>query len=207
MKNTEEPHDAVTEIVAQSEQEALPWKCPKCPKRFTTKAGVVMHDRRVHTKTLKSWGQKGFKPNPDNKPRKIYPSDRSVVKRRKYREMRDRYHAMGLDAKGRPFKSETGKKVSTSMMRRKGPVKWTPERKAKFRATMRKKAQARRWIVPPPTPPILSTKKRLQFVYPISNKIPAEQDKPEQEKPTNIRKVRFCPFCGEHLERHLYETP
>jgi hypothetical protein len=212
---TPDKTDTVTEISEAAAKEAMPWKCPKCTKRFTSKAGLFMHNGRVHAKNIVAAGQKGFKPNPDNKKRKQnYPSDSSAVKRRKYQAMRDKFHAMGLDAKGRPFKTEYGRRTSLAM-RGKGPQAWTPERRAKFKATWRRKEREKAGAQLPGGklhPNSLSAKKRIQFVYPTPGTPPTIEEAiantwPE-DKPTNIRKVRYCPFCGEHIEKHLYdETP
>jgi predicted RNA-binding Zn-ribbon protein involved in translation (DUF1610 family) len=211
MNTDTDTNDAVTEHIKAAAQEAMPHKCPKCTKRFTSKAGLAMHNMRVHTGQLKAPGQKGFKPNP-NKRKHSFPSDSAAVKRKKYQQMRDRFHAMGLDAKGRPFKSEYGRRTSLAM-RGKGPQAWTPERRAKFKATWRRKEREKAGAQLPGGklhPNSLTAKKRIQFVYPTPEQ--HTQDKatmeeaiantwPNPERTTTA--IRFCPHCGNNIERHL----
>ena len=162
-------------------------------------AGVNMHDARVHTKKILARGQDGWKPNPKARAeRKNFPSSSLETRRRKYRETRDRFYAMGLDAKGNPFKSELGKRISLSQLA--GPPRnrtWTPERTARFKATMlrlqREKARQKLHHTP-------NSSKRIQFVYPIPG-----EDKPEPTpKPTaTTSAIKFCPHCGTNIERYL----
>lgn len=183
-----------------------------------------MHDARVHTKRILARGQKGFKANPANyRRKKNYPSNDLALRRAKYYERRDHFRAMGLDAKGKPFKSKWGRELSDHIARKRQTQtnphsldnlklgrRWSPERKARHSRIMRKRARQKAMALArygsgaqmfeaggkPPS------HKRIQFVYPIPGPEPTIA-----ETTTNIRKVRYCPFCGEHIEKHLYETP
>lgn len=209
--------------VTSTEPDITPFRCPKCPKSFISQAGLNMHNMRVHTKQILARGQKGFKANPKARARKAnYPSSDLATRRAKYRQTRDHYRALGLDAKGRPFKTAWGRKVSERMSRMseeaREKLRWTPERKAKFSRTMRKIAarKAAMRYTHGFEAPVTPKAKRIQFVYPTPETnaeseikklramtVPTEH----ADKPTNIRRVRYCPFCGELIERHLYETP
>jgi predicted RNA-binding Zn-ribbon protein involved in translation (DUF1610 family) len=157
-------NDAVTQITREAVIEAMPFKCPKCPKRFTSKAGLTMHNMRVHTQNT---GYKWKQSKSHNWDTSILEKQRLARRRAYQQKLRARYKTQGKDSRGYPKDTVDRNK-------------WTPERMAKFQATMRKKALS---------------KQRIQIVYPK----PGETVTPDKVTST----IRFCPHCGNNLEKHL----
>lgn len=96
--------------------------------------------------------------------------------RRKYQKnLRERYYREGKNSRGEQM--PPGWKPRANIP----GVRWSPERRRKFQRTMR-----------------LLKSKRIQIVYPDPRET---QQQPEPTK--NVRKMNFCPYCGEDIMRHL----
>lgn len=189
-----------------------------CPRGFDTAQQLAMHKIRMHThrfvrshKTKKaaieSRKEKQRRYNaamraryiaqgltsagkPRKKPVKAFPRTNSpAYKALKYRESRDRYWALGLNAKGKPLKMQG---VALDNLRKAQEKRRAAERRTKH--TMKNKH------------------KRIRFVYPL----PAEPEEVEafapqtgnaaEMEPTPTPKwvhaqLHFCPKCGEQLTK------
>lgn len=169
-----------------------------------------MHDMRVHSKKLGT----GYK----WKKKKLSPSDSAAYKHKVYIAQRDRWRALGLNAHGKPFSTRWGAQrsgVTAPKLKgnprslanlKRGGTKWTPERTAKFKRTMRRIAREksmRQAGGKPPHPNSLAAKKRIQFVYPTPDQIDAAvRATPNMINPPTTA-IRFCPHCGNNIEKHL----
>ena len=133
------------------------YQCAKCPKSFQTKSGLRMHVGRVHTKTITN---------------RIHRTSAARYERKKLyqAELRARYRAQGLNAKGEPLKNP-------NHYMRQSPHPWSAARHKKFQATAKRK--------------------KLMYVYPVPKDQPISLDKPV-EATTN--KICFCPYCGNNIE-------
>lgn len=167
-ENTDEQR-TTSENIAVADK--LPFfQCPKCPKSFTTPQGLSMHDLRVHSKKLGT-GYKWKQRQSHNWDTSVLEKERLARRRAYQRKLRARYKLQGRDSRGYPVKTVD-------------PRKWTTERLSKFQSTMRRKALEKK-----------NPQKRLQFVYPITEAVPTEQ------QPKSV--IRFCPHCGTNIERYL----
>jgi predicted RNA-binding Zn-ribbon protein involved in translation (DUF1610 family) len=165
--------------------------CPKCGKGFKSSPALRMHTVRAHGK--------GWDTTANLKNRKGNKEEQLEHRRVYQRELRARYYREGKNSKGelmpkgwkaRPRGGNSGMKLP----------KWSPERLAKFRRTMRKKALLRN----KPT-------ERIQIVYPdpreeqqkineaIANTWPSEKD-------IIVPTLKYCPNCGEHLEGWRHQS-
>jgi uncharacterized C2H2 Zn-finger protein len=163
--------------------------CPKCGKMFKPGASLRMHIVRIHGKGWDTGAN--FK-----RGRKAKSREEQLEKKRIYQlGLRARYYAQGRNSRGekmpkgwkpRPRGGNTGMSLP----------KWSPERMAKFKRTMREKAKLRNRSNE-------AIQKRIQIVYPDPKYGERIDDKPEQE--AVIPHLKFCPNCGEHLEgwRHV----
>jgi hypothetical protein len=139
-----------------------------CGKAFQSANALRMHKARVHG-------------NMQGQPRTLVERRaRELERKRAYnRQLRAKRYAQGLDARGVPR--------PPGYEPRKMPP-WTPERKAKFQATMRRLRVGKK-----------QPKKQIRYVYP-------EPEQAEQQpitQMTNIRKMNHCPYCGEHILHHI----
>lgn len=101
-------------------------------------------------------------------------SDRLAYKREYQKKLRERYKLEGKNSRGYPLRK----------------YRWTPEQTAKFRRTMRKKAIQK-----------AAKPQRFQIVYPD----PRDKDIDLQKVAQQVTKavMRFCPYCGESIEKHI----
>lgn len=155
-------------------QPAYPFVCKKCGKGFGSMNAVRMHNMRVHS----SAGQSGYKW------KKMSKEQYLEHRRKKQQQLRASYYARGLDSRGRPTPA------GYQPPRRRG-TPWTPQRRAKFDSTWKKKRQNK---------PIRGNK-QIRYVYP-------EPDSPlellaEKITSNNARKINHCPYCGENILRHI----
>lgn len=202
--NNTDQQRTTTENMAIAEKlpmpDITPFQCPKCPKSFLSKQGLNMHNMRVHTKVLGT----GYNWKGKRKQSKDFPSNDLATRRRKYRETRDENLKMGLTAKGLRFKNK-GAWHRQMMMRGlplhkpigTDPRKWTPERTAKFKRTMKLRAMEK----------ATRTGKPVRFVYPVPEEAPvAAAVLSDLGKETPLTEwlhaqLHFCPKCGEHLTK------
>jgi hypothetical protein len=158
-------------------------ECPKCYRLFKNTSALRMHDARVHTKTIKTPGQLGQLPTKRSRAEEL------ARKKEYQRKLRLRYKREGRDSRGYPLKDWREQRLARlntqaglgSATEKKVGFQWSPEQRAKFEATMKRK-----------------TKKRIQIVYPDP-----------RDTTTAVTGViassgmRYCPTCGEHLENWI----
>lgn len=91
--------------------------------------------------------------------------------------------------------SGKGWNTSGNFKKKKRGVPWRAGQLQKFQATMKRKAMqkagARMFDAGGKKP------KRFQIVYPDPREV--------EQEPRNIRRMNFCPYCGENLLRHLQQ--
>jgi hypothetical protein len=112
--------------LAQYELTPKEFQCDKCEKSFDAKPSLNMHKMRVHT-TAGRRGAMWKRLNPDKlKQRKKSERNKAWRAKRKamgltttgeyYRKSRDKFYAMGLNAKGKPFSAKTTPKARENIM-------------------------------------------------------------------------------------------
>jgi predicted RNA-binding Zn-ribbon protein involved in translation (DUF1610 family) len=166
--------------------------CPQCGKLFKPGAALRMHIVRVHGKGWDTSANFKRKRNTSLTPRE--------QKRIYQKKLRERYYREGRNSSGKLMPKGWKPKFRGGNAGLKLPP-WTPERLAKFKRTMRKKA-----------------KERIQIVYPSPR---AQQEKmkedekirqaiastwPEKETEVIVPTLKYCPNCGEHLEGWRHQS-
>jgi hypothetical protein len=173
-----------TDRVAQAynDLEKSGHRCPKCGKIFTNKQGLGMHTVRMHTRAGKrGWRLAVKRATGRHKRRgtkkKVYPSNTPEAARARYRLYRDRYFAMGLNAKGQPFKSAASRRAHDVAMR--------------WRARQR------------PEPATGGAGAKLAaYVYPTPAHLLDKRPEAEPAAATPDM-IKYCPYCGKSIEKHL----
>jgi hypothetical protein len=146
--------------------------CPKCNKVFKNAVALRMHDIRKHQG--RDWSTTA---NFHKGKKKANREFQKRIRRAYQKRLRARYKLQGRDSRGYP--KEGGNKGMTL-------PKWSPERLAKFKRTMRNKAKARA--------------RRIQIVYPEPGKVSAIATWTEKKSVDVIPPLKYCPNCGEHIE-------
>jgi hypothetical protein len=190
--------------------------CDKCGKFFDRKNQLDMHTMRVHTRA----GQQGALWKKSLTPEK----QKALEQKRKWnRRMRERYIARGLTSTGKPRKRPTNRgegrpktgrdyyKMARDRFYKQGlnakgqPFSKGHKMSAKGRENIRAAQNERRQREAVKAEG--KAKKRIRFVYPLPEMEPeryrfAQPAEPTAPAgPTTLHNLRFCPHCGEHLEK------
>lgn len=207
-ENTETTDDQRTaeESVRLAHKLPLPLPCPKCGKTFKSAPALRMHNVRAHGKgwdtsgNFHKGGRKGerWKPNETNEER--------LVRRRAYQhQLRARYYREGKDSRGVPrppgWKPGKGRKPRGYRGGNAGMKlpRWSPSRLAKFRRTMREKAEARNRAMLIDSAAGGGKPKRIQIVYPDPKEHFKDLEHGGGYGSNTIPTLKYCPNCGEHL--------
>jgi hypothetical protein len=149
----------------------FPYACDyaNCARRFVSPNALRMHIARTHTQTVKVRGQAQTEEQRHEQ--------RLRHKRTYQKKLRDRYRREGRNSKGKWL--VTPRKHGTT------GLQWSPEQRAKFMATIRRKQ-------------IKGSSKRIRYVY------PTPEEEIEQQQPVTLkRRMSHCPYCGENIQKHL----